>query len=107
MAIVPMVLMGALVWKLVDVLKYVSAQQWREALTQVIAWTSGVAVAFLLGATRFGDGIVFNDVTLGDMRGWEKVVVGLMATSLLSATYDVKKAIDGSDSAAVPRLGGE
>lgn len=110
MEVWPTVMLGALVWKFVDFLKYLRAADWNGVGTQIVAWVAGVGAVFLVAQTEFAHGIDVGGRALSVLPGWDLLVLGLMATSLLSAAYDVKKSIDNSDSAAVPPLfkdGGE
>lgn len=102
MEFAPIVALGTLVYTFVIFLKNLSAQQWRPVLTQVIAWLAGIGGIFIMAATQFADGISVGDATLAGLDFWSKLVVGLLATSLLSTLHEFKKAIDRTDTAAVP-----
>lgn len=96
-------LMGTLVWKLLDFAKYFRAKDWNGVFTQAAAWGAGVAVVFLGSATDFAT-VHINDMALGDLNYASKILLGMLATSLLSVGYDFKKAFDRSDSAQTPAL---
>lgn len=104
MTIAPLVLLGALIYKFIDFLKYVMAKDWNAAGTQAVAWIAGVGGMFLFVNTTFAEsheigGIVFARLSAGDT-----IFLGLMATSIFSAVYDIKKSIDNTDSAVTPSL---
>ncbi len=102
MEFVPILALGTLVFTFVLFLKNLSAQQWRSAITQVVAWVAGIAGVFMMAATQFASGITIGDTTIDRLSFWSKVVVGLLATSLLSTANEFKKAIDRSETAAAP-----
>lgn len=102
MAFVPILALGTLVFTFVIFLKNVTAQQWRSAVTQLIAWVAGIAGVFLMAATEFASGITIGSTTMDKLGFWSKVIVGLLATSLLSTLNELKKALDTTDTAVVP-----
>lgn len=104
MPLVPLVALGTIVFSFVNFLKFVSGKQWNAALTQVIAWCAGIAGIFLMAETQFASGISVGDTRLDVLDGASKLVLGLVATSLLSTVNEIKKAIDNTDSAATPPL---
>jgi hypothetical protein len=106
MEIVPLVLLGALVYKLIDFLKFLRAKDWNSVATQTIVWVAGVVVVLLFAASTMGAAIVLPGlgVTLGSLAIVDKVIIGLFASSLFSAGYDAKNAIDNTSSAKTPPL---
>jgi hypothetical protein len=94
--------LGTLVYTFVIFLKNLTAQQWSSAITQAIAWCAGIGGVFIMAATQFAGGISIGDMTLDRLDFWSKVLVGLLATSLLSTLHEFKKAIDRTDTAVVP-----
>lgn len=105
MEFIPLLALGALVYKFVDFLKYAKAKDWNATLTQAIVWVSGIGAVALFASSGFaGDIAVFNGLTLANAGLVEQVILGLSAGSLFSAGYDAKKAIDNNDSAKTPSL---
>jgi hypothetical protein len=105
--VLDLALIGGLLFKFTDFLKYVSNAAWTQAKTQVIVWGAGVGLIFLLGATHFGGVVTLNGVSLLRMNAGDKILLGLCASSLFaSLPNDLKKAIDMHDTAAVPPLRG-
>ena len=99
--------LGTLGTKIIDVFKYLRNRNFNGALTQVGVWAAGIGVFSVAAAAD-----VFNAVevpgtglTFGQLDGGTLVFLGLSASSFLSVFgIDIKKAIDGSDSAAMPKL---
>lgn len=100
----PLVAVGALVMKLLDFGKYVHVRDWNGAVTQLVAWLAGVGAVLLAARTDFAESVRVNEFLLGDLNLASQVFLGVLATSLFSAVYDLKRAIDHSDSAAMPSL---
>lgn len=99
--------LAALVVKITSVLKYLSAGQFREALTQVVPWVAGILVAIVAANADVASGIViWGDMALGQLDGWSQVLAGVALGSGGSLVYDFKKAVDNSDTAAEPPLSG-
>jgi hypothetical protein len=94
--------LGTLAYTVVIFLKNLSAQQWGSAITQVVAWLAGIGGMFLLAATQFGGGISIAGTALDKLDSGSTVLVGLMVASLLSTLHEFKKAIDRTETAAVP-----
>ena len=103
MDFVPLLAAVALIWKIVDFVKYVRARDVDSIVTQLGVWLAGVAVLFLLAATDFASGVVVADSPLSQLNWASLVLVGLSVGSSASVLVDAKKALDNSDSAAVPK----
>jgi hypothetical protein len=104
MSVAPLVVLGTLVFTFVNFLRFLVARDWSAVVTQLIAWASGVVAVFLVRATDFASGIKVGDKTLNQVGFWSAFLLGLIATSVLSTVNEVKKAIDQTDSARVPKL---
>jgi hypothetical protein len=72
-------------------------------VTQLAAWLGATAVVFLYSASDFGT-FSIGDIAINNMEWSTKLILGLAIGSAASVGTDVKKAIDSSDSAAVPPL---
>lgn len=101
----PLLAAITLVWKIVDFVKYLRARNVDAVVTQLGVWIAGVGVTLLLAATNYADGIVIGDLALGNLNLASLVLLGLTIGSSASALVDVKKALDNTDSAAVPNPG--
>lgn len=104
MPFVPLIAMGTLVFTLINFLRDLSGGLWSSVTTQGIAWIAGVLVVQLVARTQFADGIVIGDMALSRLSFWSLFFVGLMASSIMGTINEVKKALDGSDSATHPKL---
>ncbi len=104
MEFAPIALLGALVYKFVDFLKFVKVGDWNSAGTQAVAWLAGILAITLFANSDFSAGIDFGGQSLSSLNFVSQVVIGLSATSLFSAFYDVKRALDNTDSAKTPPL---
>ncbi len=105
MEFVPLVVLGALVYKFTDFLKYLKAGDWNAVGTQAVVWAAGIAAVALFAHSGFAADIpVFGDMTLATTAFAEQIIIGLSASSLFSTVYDAKKAVDGTDSAKTPSL---
>jgi hypothetical protein len=102
--ITAMFLFGALVLKLVDLVKYARARDGNGLITLAIGFVAGIAAVAIMAETQWGDEIKIGDETLATMSRVSKVVLGLVATSVAAVVYDFKKAVDNTDSARTPRL---
>lgn len=94
--------------KLMSFFKYLSAKKWREVVTQLIVWGAGLAAVWIFGMSKFTRGITVGDggITIGSLDAGAKIILGLTIASVGSFAYDFKKALDGTDSAGEPPLGG-
>lgn len=93
-----------LVWKLVDLAKYLRAKDTNAALTQAAVWVSGIVVALLLRESDFSSSVHVGDFVLANLNLASTVLFGVALGSTASVAVDTKKAIDGSDSAVTPKL---
>lgn len=98
-------LLISLIWKIVDFLKYVLARDGNGVVTQLAVWVGAIAVIILAANADLTEGLqLIGGRGLGSLNVWSLILAGLLIGSGASATVDVKKAIDGTDSAAVPPL---
>ncbi len=94
----------AVIWKVVDFLKYLTSGDWNGAATQASVWASALVVSLLAREAEPFSGIGVVGSTFGDL-GWPALVLfALGIGSTASGLVDVKKALDNTDSAAVPPL---
>lgn len=100
----PLIAMGALVFQTINFLKALTNKNWSGAVTQAVAWVAGVVVVTLVARTDYASGVVFGDRPLDQLNGASRIMLGLMASSLLGVVNEVKKAIDTTDSARQPAL---
>jgi hypothetical protein len=99
--------LAALVTKLTSFVKYVTSGEYREVVTQLVAWGAGVLVVVVAGAAEgIQDLVVIGETTLEQLNLAAEILSGLALGSGASLVYDAKKAIDNTDSAVEPPLGG-
>ena len=96
----------AIIWKVVDFLKYLVNRDWNAAVTQLSVWGAAVAVALLARDAEPFSTIGVVGVTFGELSTPAIILFALGLGSSASAVFDLKKAIDGHDSAATPALFG-
>lgn len=94
----------AIIYKLVDFLKYVTARDVNAAVTQLTVWLSALAVALLAREADPFQTIAILGTTFGDLDLAAVVLFALGAGSAASGVVDFKKAFDHSDSARTPPL---
>lgn len=99
--------MVALIWKTVDLLKYLSS--WSTggkngAITILTVWVAGIVAVLLYSRTDWAGVIDVGGLTLLDLNIWSQLALGLAAGGVTSVGFDFKKAVDPSDSAKTPAL---
>lgn len=104
MDFVPLAATIALLWKIVDFAKLLRVRDVNAVVTQAVTWGAGVGLAFLLAGTDFAEGIKIGGMILGHVNDSSLVLIGLSLGSSASVAYDLKRAIDRTDSAAMPSL---
>ena len=108
-------ILGALILKGTDLAKYLISglfgpdedskkKAWNGFLTLVLTAAIGVGTVFLFSGTQWADEVKLGDEQFSKL-GWGSLVTfGLVASSFGALLYDVKKAIDNTDTAATPRI---
>lgn len=104
MEFVPVIAMGVLILKLIDFLRYLRAGDMNGVLTQLATWLAGVIVVLLVAQTSWADGIGVGDQSLATLGFWSLVFYGLSVGSGASLVKDTQKAVDNTNSAAIPTL---
>lgn len=104
MELVGLAALIAVIWKVVDVIKYATSGNWNGVITQASVWGAAIAVCLLAReADPFANvGIMGTTFEHLDLAATILFALGLGSTA--SGIVDFKKAVDGSDSAAVPPL---
>lgn len=104
MEFIPVVQMAVLVFAIINFLKAASNKDVNNVVTQIIVWVAGVMVVLLAAQTDFADGISVGDKVLTTLNFWSLLFVGLTISSLASFGVEIKKALDGNDSAKTAPL---
>lgn len=102
--VIELALLGTLVWKVLDALKFLRNGDMNAFITQVASWAIGTGVLALAGASTVGGGIEVGGKAVSSLNFADMVLLGSSVASFASVGFDVKKALDGSDSAKVPPL---
>lgn len=91
---------AAVVWKFMDLFKFLEQKDWRAARNQVEVMVLGVIALFVLAQTDFSAFIpIAHNFTLATVNGWSIVWIGISVASVGSVGYDFKKAADNTDTA--------
>jgi len=99
--------LAALVWKFISVIKMITGRDLMGVVTQALTWAAGVIAVMLAAQADVSASLaVFGDQVLGSLDGWSQVLAGIALASSASVAYDYKKAVDNTDSASEPKLGG-
>jgi uncharacterized membrane protein len=102
---VPILVLGLVVYTLTNLLKYLRARDWNGVVTLLGAWVIGTIAVWIVGATDWASTVTVGGLKTLDMLSWaEKILVGLVITSVGSTVFDLKKSFDNTDSAATPQL---
>lgn len=94
----------AIIWKVVDFLKYVTNRDVNAAVTQASVWISAVLVSLLAREAEPFSAIEVMGTTFGNLSSAAIVLFALGLGSTASGVVDFRKAIDTTDSAATPTL---
>ena len=104
MEFVPLIAMAALVFAIINFVKYVKAGDTNGIVTQLSVWAAGVAVVLLVAQTDLATRIAVGDEPLSALNVWSLLFVGLTIGSTGTLLNDFKKAFDNTDSAHTTSL---
>lgn len=105
MDIVPLAALAALVYTLINFFKYLTNADWKSAITIAVVWIAGILAVTIAAHTDFAASItIIDDIALDKLNFWSLLFTGLIIGSLGSSFFDLKKALDGNDSAKTPPL---
>lgn len=96
---VPLVVAAAMVWTALAMVKHLRAKQFGDAVTLVVLVVVGIVVAFLASESSFAASFQLENAKFADL-----VFVGYGFSSTARSIYEVKKALDSSDSAKEEKL---
>jgi hypothetical protein len=99
-----LVAMSSLIVSIINFVKFVRARDMNGIATTLAVWIAGVLVVLLVAQTDFAEGISVGDKTLASLNFWSLVFVGLTIAGTAIFGNEIKKALDGGDSAAKPPL---
>jgi hypothetical protein len=96
--------MITLILKVIDFARYARARDINGVLTQLSVWAAGTIVVLLVAQTNWAAGIQIGTMSLGHLGFWSLVFYGMSAGSAASLGKDTLKAVDNTNSAAIPVL---
>lgn len=96
---VPLVVAAAMVWTALAMVKHLRSGQFGDAVTLVVLVVVGILIAFLASESSFAAAFQLENAKFADL-----VFVGYGFSSTARSIYEVKKAIDGNDSAKEEKL---
>lgn len=101
----PLAAMATLIIAIINLLQYARGKDWNGVVTTLAVWVAGVVVCLLVAETDFASGInVTDNQTLASLNTASLVFLGLTVSAMGQFAVQVKKAIDGHDSATKPDL---
>lgn len=103
----PFSVIGALatiIFCFINFLKALTNKNFSAAITQAIAWFSGIFGIVMVSLTQFASDIKFNKLPLSEANFASQVFLGLVASSIPGVVVELKKAFDSNDSAIQPPL---
>lgn len=104
MSIAPLVMLGALLSLLLNLLKAVRSKDTNTVVTILAGMAIGVAVVFLASAALItSHHLLINGIPLNKLDAGSKVFIGLLATGLFSTVHDITSAINNQSSPAATR----
>lgn len=107
MGTVFLVLFGvAVIIKGVDWARQLSGAQISKAVTQVVAWSAGIVMTFLVTALPVVQQFAVNGFRMEDLDGLTKALAGLAAGSVASLVKDLLSALAKTLSDPPPLLAG-
>ena len=104
MEFLPIIAMVTLVVKVIDFARYARARDINGIATQLLTWVAGILVVLLAARTDWAAQLRVGEFSLADLNSWSQVFWGLSFASTASFSKDVTKAVDNSNSAAIPTL---
>lgn len=99
------VALSAIAWKITSFVKFLLAYDWTSAKSQATVWIGGIVVAFLAAQADVATGTKIGEYTLSTLDWQSLVLLGLTVGSFAGVGYDLKKAVDNSDTAEEPAFG--
>jgi hypothetical protein len=101
---VPMLALAALIYKLVDFVRYLLNGDRNGAITQLVTWAFAILAVILYAHTNWAHALSFGGINLHQLNLASQLVVGLQLGSLASTGKDLLKAVDNTNSAKIPTL---
>jgi hypothetical protein len=99
-----LVALGTVAYTVVNFIRYALATDWPSVFSQLLAWAAGVVMTFIVAHTDLAAAFAFGSKNLSQIGGGSQFLTGLAAASSISIVYQFTKAVDTTQSAAVPSL---
>lgn len=104
MEVLAALLVMPLIKKIIDFIRFIRARDIDGVVTQSVAWVVSVLVTVLAAHTDWADGFSVFGKIFSEASWQSHVFLGLLIGSSASLVTDTIKALDNSQSAAIPRL---
>lgn len=107
MDFVPIFALAALIYKLVDFVRYFT--KWQQGgkngvVTQLLCWGVAIVAVILYAQSNWAMSLPIAGFNFHQLNLASQIIVGLQFGSLASAGKDIVKAVDRTDSARIPTL---
>lgn len=96
--------MMAMVKQVVDWLRYLRGGDRNAVLTQAVAWAAGYGAVVVFAHSAWATSFDFGGVHVNEMGWASQLIAGFAVGSSASVVKDAFKAVDQSQSGAVPPL---
>jgi hypothetical protein len=99
----------AMIAKLTDLVAFVTAQDWKSVLKQVVAYVGGIGTVAAVKAANFAPtfAVPGTDQVLSDLNAAGTVLLGVLLASGAGVTRDFINSRDAQSSSRVPQIGGD
>jgi hypothetical protein len=95
MEFVPVLAIGALTKKLVDLFKAIRNGDWNAALTLAVVALAGIAAVLVAAQTQWAESLQFGGIPLADLSFWSIAFLGTSVASFGALFgYDIPKSLD-------------
>lgn len=105
MEFVPILVLGATVKKIVDLVRFARVRDLESIVVQILAWVAGVGVTMLAAHTAWSDGIIVGDQPLAGMNVASQILAGIALGSAASLAHDLKPHPEPHPAAGAHRKG--
>lgn len=98
--------LATLASKILELVKRLRAKDVNGVVTILGIWASGIIVTIIAAKAAVTETLVIpgTNYAFGALDGWSQGLLGLTLGSFIAITYDFRKALDNTDSAAQPKL---
>lgn len=104
MDFVPTLGVMTLIIAIINFILYIKNKNVNGIVTTLAVWVAGVVTVSLLWKTDFADTFMILDKPLGTYNFASVVFIGLTISAMAQFAVEIKKAIDGHDTAVKPPM---